>query len=945
MIFMLLPAKTGLAEEEVIIKIGYDRNSRFIMERDGKFYGYGVEYLNKIAQYTGWTYEYVNVENWQESFDKLRNGEIHFICTAHYTEDRAAEFVYSDLPFGYEVTLLYTNNNSDIYYKDYGSFQNRKVGLLLGSYSSEDFSDYAEKNQLEYEPVYFRSESEMRLALENNEIDLLAIGSRYGSSDLKLVDRLGVNAFYCISNQEYAQLIEEVETAIQEIMFDDPTFEGKLNEKYFSHELLSNTPMYTKEELAFINSLDTIKVKMLMDQQPSWYEKDGEVQGIGAEYMKLISEKSGIKFQLEAGKYGEAAEDVYEYLLIQDYLLLRIEEAVNYNNTEGIIMSSPLMDIEISYIERQDAFIDDEFEERIIALSAELSYVEQMLNENYPNCQIVYYIDAIDCLEAVIDGSASLAVIQNLRAGYLMQKPEYADKLIQVSGEANNTQVRLVAREDQEMLINVINKAVSHISQDEKDDIVARELLVHPYHLEFSDIWYKSKLWVISIASVIIISFTVYYVLNRRMTRLKIEKTEYEILQKKLQRDELTKLYTRTYFFKLVRKALDDAKEEMCIVMMDICYFKMINELYGISEGDKVLKEVAEQLKDLSEKYNMIASRFMADHFYICVSRRNFEKNIFPKHFQTSLEKMDIRVKYGVYNIIPGEDLQVNVMCDRALTAAHENQEGNANNIQYYNDTNYKRMLREQEIEQEMEKALENNEFYIVVQPKFDQKTEKIVGGETLVRWNHPTKGAISPGAFVPVFERTGFIIQLDYFIWEETCRLISKRKREGKFYVPISVNVSRAHFYGTELINKLNALIVKYELAAKDLEIEITESLCGGGSDAILDKMNELRDHGYKLAMDDFGSGYSSLNMLKEMPVDIIKMDLGFLRGEEKRGRLILKSLIEMMRVLELKVVVEGVEDKSQVEFLSQFDDCSGQGFYFSRPIEAAEFEAMLEQ
>ena len=156
LMLIILPVRVILAEEKVIIKIGYDRNSHFIQERNGEFYGYGVEYLNKIAQDTGWEYEYVNVENWQESFNKLRNGEIHFICTAHYTQERAEEFIYSDIPFGYEATLLYANKNSNIYYKDYESFNNRKVGLLLGSYSAEDFVNYAENNQVKYEPVYFR---------------------------------------------------------------------------------------------------------------------------------------------------------------------------------------------------------------------------------------------------------------------------------------------------------------------------------------------------------------------------------------------------------------------------------------------------------------------------------------------------------------------------------------------------------------------------------------------------------------------------------------------------------------------------------------------------------------------------------------------------------------------------------------------------------------------
>ena len=193
--------------------------------------------------------------------------------------------------------------------------------------------------------------------------------------------------------------------------------------------------------------------------------------------------------------------------------------------------------------------------------------------------------------------------------------------------------------------------------------------------------------------------------------------------------------------------------------------------------------------------------------------------------------------------------------------------------------------------------------------------------------------------------KKNGFIIHLDYFVWEETCKFLSHRKHNGLHYVPLSINVSRAHFYGHELMNKLLELIEKYDLETKDIELEITESLCGEDPDIIYDKIRKLQNLGFKIAMDDFGSGYSSLNMLKEMPLDIIKMDLKFLDGEQEKGRLILKALIGMAQTMELRVVVEGVEILSQVEFLSQFNDCSLQGYYFSRPIITEEFEAMLEK
>ena len=332
-------------------------------------------------------------------------------------------------------------------------------------------------------------------------------------------------------------------------------------------------------------------------------------------------------------------------------------------------------------------------------------------------------------------------------------------------------------------------------------------------------------------------------------------------------------------------------------------------------------------------------------YYYMCMSKSTFDSIDFPQTYKTFLEDVDIRVTYGVYLVSQDTHVPVNVMCDKALVAAREKNQHYVEYIHFYNDDEHKQRLIEQEIENDMEKALAENQFYIVIQPKFHSQTSKIVGGETLVRWKHPEKGIISPGIFIPVFERNGFIIQLDYFVWEETCKFIAKRKQEGKFYVPVSINISRAHFYGHELMNKLTSLIEKYNLETKDLELEITESLCGEKPDLIYDKIRSLQDIGFKIAMDDFGSGYSSLNMLKEMPLDIIKMDLKFLDNDQEKGRLILKALIEMAQNMELLVVVEGVEFLPQVEFLSKFKYCILQGFYFSRPIMPNELEVMLDE
>ena len=416
------------------------------------------------------------------------------------------------------------------------------------------------------------------------------------------------------------------------------------------------------------------------------------------------------------------------------------------------------------------------------------------------------------------------------------------------------------------------------------------------------------------------------------------------ILFTQTQQDEITGLFNRSAFYEIAREWIQTSDEEMYIVTMHIVNFKIVNEHYGMTTGDRLLRKIGKQLRALDKNESMLISRFLSDHFYMCIPKSEFEQIKLPRSFQTFLEDIDIRVIYGVF-LAEDRNLPIHVMCDRALEAAHDKTANYTDYIRFYNDKTHQQTLLEREIEAEMERALAERQFYVVVQPKYDPASEEIVGGEALVRWHDPQKGVVSPCVFINIFERNGFIVPLDHFVWEETCRLQAQMKRKGIKTVPISINVSRIHFYNRELRSKFRELIQKYHLEPLDIELEITESICGSDAENIFDTIRELQSDGFKIAMDDFGSGQSSLNMLKEMPLDILKMDLRFLGGEENKSHVILKSLIEMAHTMDLNVVVEGVELSSQVEFLRQFERCHLQGYYYSRPVETDVFEAMLKQ
>lgn len=430
--------------------------------------------------------------------------------------------------------------------------------------------------------------------------------------------------------------------------------------------------------------------------------------------------------------------------------------------------------------------------------------------------------------------------------------------------------------------------------------------------------------------------------------RIYAEKAESDhqkkVYQHRAERDRLTGTYSREYFFEKAEEMIRAEEGEIYIVRVNVCRFKLVNELQGVEKGDRLLKEIGDRLNELSEEFGCVASRFTADHFYLCIRKEDFSHIDLVRKIPVSWLTMAITFTYGICQA--DRETPVIVLCDRANMALRSDVHKVFKNVYFYNDKFHQQLLQEQTIESEMEAALAEHQFCIYIQPKINVETEQIVGGEVLVRWIHPERGLISPGVFISVFEKNGFILSLDYYVWEECCRFLAETKKKGLPIYPLSINVSRLHFYSGELQAKLLQLVNTYQLEPSDLELEVTESIYADDPEIILKQCENLQAQGFRIAMDDFGSGYSSLNMLKKMPLDIIKMDLRFLADdtdaiEEARGHDILRTQIELSHTLGIGVVVEGLETEEQRDFLKNIGGCVAQGYYYAKPMDCESYLA----
>jgi diguanylate cyclase (GGDEF)-like protein len=417
-----------------------------------------------------------------------------------------------------------------------------------------------------------------------------------------------------------------------------------------------------------------------------------------------------------------------------------------------------------------------------------------------------------------------------------------------------------------------------------------------------------------------------------------------------VEKDALTGVYSKEFFYKKAEIMLAEGyNKKYDIICIDIERFKLINDLFGIRIGDDLLKYIGKILGE-EVKANGICGRVGVDKFACMVPHR---EDYAMDTFRGQIERINqfpinisIAVRYGIYQI---DDLTIplNVMCDRALIACNSIKGKYDIYYAFYNDKFREKLISEQIMIDNMSNALTERQFQVYYQPKYNLQTEMIAGAEALVRWIHPEKGFMSPGEFIPLFERNGFITDLDIYVWETVCQDIRAWSDAGIQLVPISVNVSRADIYNPCLADILIGLIKKYDIDINYLHLEVTETAYTENPDQIISTVTKLRSLGFVIEMDDFGTGYSSLNMLSELPIQILKLDMKFIQNEteKKNNKSILGFVVSLAKWLNLLVVAEGVETLKQAEILRELSCDFAQGFYYARPLPRESFEKSLRE
>lgn len=503
-------------------------------------------------------------------------------------------------------------------------------------------------------------------------------------------------------------------------------------------------------------------------------------------------------------------------------------------------------------------------------------------------------------------------------------------------------------------VLSLFNKAINSFSSEEFDSIIFTSLVERRYFEHENNMVKREKSFFIIVSICIAVFLTLFillfiYISNKRRPRL-------------LDFDETTGIPSFTKFKHEVREKLKTAlPNEYFLLSLDVDNFSFINDSYGFNIGNALLIEISQQFLFECKKNDFLLCRFYADNFVIFGKNPGFigiiEEYVYRLTHNTDYIKIFLPENYeltfssGVY-YVTDNTIDVSVMIDNANTARRL---GKNASLTHRITEFTKQMSDESEMKKtitlSMNKAIENNEFEVYFQPKFRFSDSIVMGAEALIRWNNPEKGFLSPGSFIPLFEHNGFIQKIDLYVFEKVCAFLDSWNHsgpDGKCPQPITIsfNLSRFHLYNPNLIKDLTSIKRNYHIEPCQIEVELTESIMFDNKRRLIHTMQQIRDSGYTISVDDFGSGYSSLNLLKDMPANVLKLDKEFLSVDEnnEKEKIIIQSVVNMAKQLNITTVAEGVETNKQSDFLKNIGCDIVQGFLYSKPIQEKQYRKLLE-
>ncbi|MCQ4764955.1 EAL domain-containing protein [Cloacibacillus evryensis] len=912
------------------VRVGwFERNGYMEKAEDGSYYGYNYDYLRNISRYTGWRYEFVE-GSFSSLYEALKRGEIDILGCVFYTKERVAEVGFPGTDAGVDYLSLFTAAKSRLAENDFSEFDGMRVGVDSDE-NRRRLLEFAKNNKFTVRPVNYRSLSEIQRGILRGDIDAGLTVGLGNNEKFRILSRFAPQPFYFAAAPGRNDLRAGLETALTQIKIQNPLYEKELSEKHIFRS--SRYITFTREEQEYIKRAGKIKVAY----DPNWlpYEftdKDGKYRGITSDVFERISAVTGLDFVYCPADSPQAADADLISCFDHDY-----DEAEKH----GLLMTDIYMRVPLMLVRRSDKVFDSTKDTVTVAPESLRASGKKLKKEGY---LLRYCRTSGQCLEEVVkDNDVDQTLLSSFSAEILLDESRYRGLFgVVLQGYWFNACIALTD-DGNAMLHDIINKAVLYISDQEVDNIVIRHVLENK-EINLGTIIKKMPADVLMLAlillAVMVIALTFASITkSRSMKRIK----------DLLYNDQLTGALSQAGFERGLRKRAASDADSLYIIDFDVYKFQIYNETFGREEGDLLLLEIAAVYRRYFADGGLLA-RIYADHFAalaLCGGIDELRERIvsMTDELKRSLKERSIIVNYGIYPI-DDRKMPADMMMDYAAAAKLTVKGNSEKYIGVFDGRIYKKLRENSELISGFDAAAAHGEFIPYIQAKYDGESGRISGGEALVRWKCPDGRIIPPARFISLFEKSGQITRLDFIILEQVCLLLRSVIDAGLTALPISVNFSRPHLHDADFVAKIREAAAKYDISSRLIEIECTESVVAEDLNTIRQVFSELKKEGFSIALDDFGSGYSSLNTLISIPMDVIKLDRGFLLQRETdraSSEEVVETIISLAHKLSFKVVAEGVESRDQLDFLRRAGCDTIQGYYYARPVPPEEFVKML--
>lgn len=670
-----------------------------------------------------------------------------------------------------------------------------------------------------------------------------------------------------------------------------------------------------------------------------WPSNTNDYTGIIIELLNRVSELSGLEFVY----YRIPIDEKTPYQVMQEGTVTLIAGTIKLDtflHNSNLILSDRLSDGAAICIAKRGVNPSVIVNGKLAVLKGYQAGFE-FARELFPSYKVISYSNNEEVMRAVRKEDVDMAIISRYVGIYEMQSP-LNEKLLELTmyKMEKDSCVMGINTPENQVAISIINKALSIIGEDGYNYIQMNFSLTHPYKLTFIELLYKYR----HILLITTIALIVFYKLIIQLLYTQRE-------HKRLSLDSLTGAFTEIGFELMAANILSKSSKSFFIMDFDVYLFSSYNELKGKKEGDELLKNIVKIMKSLLSEQDIIC-RSYADNFKVLTSKKSLEDLINDIH--TAVEcfnkvaKSTISLNFGIYSVT-NNNIPISKMLDFAGIAKKYAKNDTNSFIRVFDEELHKCYIDDAKMISAFQSAIENKEFIAYYQPKFDAAKKTVIGAEALVRWMPNDKTMIPPSQFIDLFEKSGQIQQLDFYMLEQVCIFLNNLMVKKIPLLPIAVNFSRVHLYNNEFVNEVKEVVEHYGIPKHLIEIECTETTMMNNIDLTRKVLNNLQEQGFSIAMDDFGSAYSSLNTLCSFPLDVLKLDRGFLvtalYHEKVKANIIIRSVITLAHDLSLKVVAEGVETEEQYEFLKSMGCDFIQGYYFSKPMNETYFLKLLTQ